>query len=104
MVAPELDKRTEATSSSCFSSLSDTPWLEMMTKDLSMTDSVVSPALLSSIEDSVLVSAIGEIVEAQWVTKLEVIVSLFSLQLLETTLVSDSRSVTCGWGLIGEIV
>ena len=70
-----------------------------------MTDSVVSPALLSSIEDSVLVSAIGDIVEeAQWVTKLEVIVSLFSLQLLETTLVSDSRSVTCRWWIIGEIV
>ena len=70
------------------------------TTDLSMTDSVVSPALLSS----VLVSAIGDIVEeAQWVTKLEVIVS-FSLELLETTLVSDSRSVTCGWRRIGEIV
>ena len=66
-----------------------------------MTDSVVSPALLSS----VLVSAIGDIVEeAQWVTKLEVIVSFFSLELLETTLVSDSRSVTCGWRRIGEIV
>ena len=67
-----------------------------------MTVSAAVPsALLSPIA-----SAIGDIAEdAQWVTKLEAIEeSFFSSELLDTTLVSDSRSVTWGGVRMSEIV